>query len=104
MTSKLNKAGTAFLHKCDRCKKSIKVGDCFTCPEFLDLCASCFHSLFGGKQPVAVKPKQLTVKELIALLRKTDGDALVRVEGCDCMGDACGVSNVGTCVLIERLP
>lgn len=36
------------------------------------------------------KPEARTVKQLIALLRQQDPEALVATEGCDCVGDWSG--------------
>lgn len=57
-------------------------------------------------------PKQLTVTELISLLQALPWNVRempVRVEGCDCYGDACGVTIIsgdemsfGSHVLIRR--
>lgn len=49
---------------------------------------------------------QLTVKELIELLSKEDPDAVVSVEGCDCVGSAKGVQKepYGDEVCITRWP
>ena len=48
--------------------------------------------------------KQLTVAELIEILKALPQDALVEVEGCDCHGDCKGASTLpdGRGVLIER--
>jgi len=46
--------------------------------------------------------KQLTVGELIELLKTCPADSLVSIEGCDCCGDACGVTPWEGEVLITR--
>lgn len=39
-----------------------------------------------------MKKKQLIVKQLIELLQEQPQDVLVEIEGCDCVGEATGVS------------
>jgi hypothetical protein len=47
--------------------------------------------------------KTLTIKELIELLQKYPGDTEVHTEGCDCYGDANGVTmNKDGYLLITR--
>jgi hypothetical protein len=43
-----------------------------------------------------------TVKEIIELLQTMPADAMVTVEGCDCIGPCAGASQDGENVLLER--
>lgn len=56
------------------------------------------------KPEAPAERKQLTVAELIRALSLLDPAKAVLVEGCDCVGEACGVSVQGDDVLIERRP
>jgi hypothetical protein len=38
------------------------------------------------------KSRAISVKELISLLSRIDGDSMVTVEGCDCIGECIGIS------------
>lgn len=57
-----------------------------------------------GKTPSRKKKEQLTVRQLIELLREQPLDALVWHEGCDCFGAADGVEYDGddNSILITR--
>ena len=50
------------------------------------------------------KKPQLTVRDLIELLKKQVPEHRVNVQGCDCDGEATGVSFVDGEVMIERNP
>ena len=46
--------------------------------------------------------ESMTVKQLIALLKKVDEYLPISIEGCDCEGDAIGISTVNDTLLIRR--
>ncbi len=48
-----------------------------------------------------MEKKQLTVAELIELLQQEPPDYLVVLEGCDCYGNAGGVTRNGTFEIVE---
>jgi hypothetical protein len=48
--------------------------------------------------------RQITVAELIALLQRVPLDAKVSAEGCDCDGEAVGISIGNGVVIIRRDP
>jgi len=47
--------------------------------------------------------KQINVSELIELLSKFSKESMVEVEGCDCIGRACGAEERDGIVLITRM-
>lgn len=47
---------------------------------------------------------QVTVGQLIEILKTLPPDALVDSEGCDCNGPCCGASLSNGKVLVERIP